>query len=182
VVAGEGFEPSKLSRWIYSPWAASCDQRKRLTHNNFRAYSPQIADDHRLPPDTSASDSHSRRRATTSSRTLQTAAYPARANTSRDRLSGRAPPRQDRFTRMPQMAHIASLREVTGKETQVISASPRTPRAGVRRCGQDLCQLFVAAGHQTDGDAHVATPTGQDVEWRSGRDAHSLAGQPDDGS
>ena len=69
-----------------------------------------------------------------------------------------------------------------GKETQVISASPRTPRAGVRRCGQDLCQLFVAAGHQTDGDAHVATPTGQDVEWRSGRDAHSLAGQPDDGS
>src|ERR1035437_1503227 len=115
VVAGEGFEPSKLLRWIYSPWAASCDQRKRLTHNNFRAYSPQIADDHRLPPDTSASDSHSRRRATTSSRTLQTAAYPARANTSRDRLSGRAPPRQDRFTRMPQMAHIASLREVTGK-------------------------------------------------------------------
>jgi hypothetical protein len=91
------------------------DQRKRLTRNNFRAYSPQIADDHRLPPDTSASNPHSRRRATTSSRTLQTATYPARANTSRDRLSGRAPPRQDRFTRMPQMAHIASLPEVTGK-------------------------------------------------------------------
>jgi hypothetical protein len=28
------------------------DQRKRLTRNNFRAYSPQIADDHRLQPDT----------------------------------------------------------------------------------------------------------------------------------
>jgi hypothetical protein len=23
VVAGEGFEPSKLSRWIYRPWATS---------------------------------------------------------------------------------------------------------------------------------------------------------------
>src|ERR1035437_10855527 len=28
------------------------DQRKCLTRNNFRAYSPQIADAHRLPPDT----------------------------------------------------------------------------------------------------------------------------------
>jgi len=28
------------------------DQRKRLTHNDFRAYSPQIADDHRPQPDT----------------------------------------------------------------------------------------------------------------------------------
>jgi hypothetical protein len=28
------------------------DQRKRLTRNDFRAYSPQIADDHRLQPDT----------------------------------------------------------------------------------------------------------------------------------
>jgi hypothetical protein len=157
------------------------DQCKRLTRNNFRAYSPQIADDHRLPPDTSASDSHSRRRATTSSRTLQTSAYPARANTSRDRLSGRAPPRQiDSLAcrRWRISLHFRRLRE----KAQVISASPRTPRAGVRRCGQDLCQLFVAAGHQTDGDAHVAAPTGKDVEWRSGRDAHSLAGQPDDGS
>ena len=102
------------------------DQRKRLTHNNFRAYSPQIADDHRLPPDTSASDSHSRRRATRSSRTLQTGAYPARANTSRDRLSGRAPPRQDRFTRIPQMAHIASLPEVTEKRPGDIS-EPANP-------------------------------------------------------
>src|ERR1035437_7725428 len=58
------------------------DQRKRLTHNNFRAYSPQIAADHRLPPDTSASDSHSRRRATRSSRTLQTGAYRSEEHTS----------------------------------------------------------------------------------------------------
>jgi hypothetical protein len=28
------------------------DQRKRLTYKNFRMYSPQIADDHRLQPDT----------------------------------------------------------------------------------------------------------------------------------
>jgi hypothetical protein len=33
-------------------WLQDRDQRKRPTHNNFRAYSPQIADDHRLQPDT----------------------------------------------------------------------------------------------------------------------------------
>ena len=34
------------------PRLQTCDQRKRLSRNNFHAYSPQIADDHRQQPDT----------------------------------------------------------------------------------------------------------------------------------
>jgi hypothetical protein len=113
VIAGEGFEAFAMD--LQSQVCKLVTSNTGQSPNNFRAYSPQIADYHRLPPDTSASDSHSRRRATTSSRTLQTSAYPARVNASRDRLSGRAPPRQDRFTRIPQMARIASLPEVTEK-------------------------------------------------------------------
>jgi hypothetical protein len=54
VVAGEGFEPSKLSRWIYNQRRQACDQQYCPSSRNFRAYSPQIADDHRLQPDTSS--------------------------------------------------------------------------------------------------------------------------------
>jgi hypothetical protein len=35
------------------PRLQACDQRKRLTRNNFRAYSPQVAVAHRRQPDTS---------------------------------------------------------------------------------------------------------------------------------
>jgi hypothetical protein len=62
------------------------------------------------------------------------------------------------------------------------SASPRTPRAGIRRGGQDLRQLFVAVGHKTDGDPHMAASIWQNVERRPGRDTHALAGKPDNGS
>jgi hypothetical protein len=72
VVASEGFEPSKLSRWtLQTSGGEPLTSRNVSPPSNFRAHSPQIVG-HPLQPDTPARSSRSLLRATTTSQTPQT--------------------------------------------------------------------------------------------------------------
>ena len=130
----------------------ACDQRQYLSPDNFRAYSPQIADNGLLQPDTSASGSRSRRRSTTSCPTPKTRASWLRSNVTSTRRAPRSTLRLLRHQRRVCRDDPRSVR------------CDADPRRGAAACGRRLFRKLLGQDRSARWAQRQRVITSADVD------------------
>jgi len=127
----------------------ACDQRQYLSPDNFRAYSPQIAGDSRIPP---ASNSRPRRRTTTSSPTPQTQAIMLRSRVSPTRPAPRSTLRL-----------LRHHRRVCRDDPRSVRCDADPPR-GAASCGRRLCRRLLGQDRSARWAQRQPVITSADVD------------------